>query len=568
MINVVCGIRSTGRICTDLAEALESQGHEVKIAYGRNEVPEQFLKYAIKIGNSLDIALHTLKARLLDDCGFGSKRATARFIEWVKRYNPDIIHLHNLHGYYINIEMLFDYLRTCGKKIIWTLHDCWAFTGHSAYCDEVNCKRWTNGCYGCPNRNKYPASYTDYSRRNWKRKRKILNSIPDMMLVTPSKWLADLVKKSFLSKYSVEVIHNGIDTSQFYPMKNDFRDFYGIGNKFMLLGISTIWDEMKGFSDYLNLAKKLGDEYIVVLVGLTKRQICRLPQNVIGIEQTNSIKELEYIYSSADMLLNLSYCENNPIVNLEAMACNTPVLTYNIGGNPETLGETNSIVINKGDIKTAVQIIKKQKKTLSGKELSQRETQKAAKRNNTNESLETIKKDGYWRYKSSLKLIGKKIVLGIAAVWDSRKGLNDFVSLSSTNVVILIVGLTKKQIKTLPYTIIGIQNTNNTETLRMLYAVADVLFNPTYEDNFPTTNIESLCCGTPVITYETGGSPESIGSCGYSAKKGDIGTVTHFLEDLLVTEQCCVDQGKMFSREIMLKQYLMYYSKTVLCKDN
>ena len=146
MINVVCGIRSTGRICTDLAEELEAQGHEVKIAYGREEVPDKYKKYAHKIGSDLDVKLHGVRARLLDQSGFGSKRATIKFIEWIKKYDPDVIHLHNIHGYYINIEVLFDYLRTCGKKIIWTLHDCWAFTGHAAYCDAVNCEKWKKGC--------------------------------------------------------------------------------------------------------------------------------------------------------------------------------------------------------------------------------------------------------------------------------------------------------------------------------------------------------------------------------------------------------------------------------------
>ena len=150
MINVVCGIGSTGRICTDLAEELNRQGHVVKIAYGREKTPEKFGKYAIKIGNNLDVYMHVLKARLLDASGFGSKRATKRFINWVQEFDPDIIHLHNIHGYYINIKVLFDYLKANDKKIIWTFHDCWAFTGHTAYCDAISCKRWINGCKKCP----------------------------------------------------------------------------------------------------------------------------------------------------------------------------------------------------------------------------------------------------------------------------------------------------------------------------------------------------------------------------------------------------------------------------------
>lgn len=354
MINVVCGIRSTGRICTDLATALEKQGHEVRIAYGREDVPEQFKKHAIRIGTDLDIRLHGLKARLFDGCGWGSKRATKRFIEWTKEFDPDIIHLHNIHGYYINIEVLFNYLRTCGKRIIWTLHDCWAFTGHSAYCDAVNCERWITGCYDCPNMKEYPASLVDRSKDNWKKKKVLMDHIPNLTIVTPSEWLAGLVRKSFLAQYPVTIIHNGIDTSQFYPTKNDFKEFYGVQGKFMLLGVSTSWDEMKGYSDYLKLADMLGDEYKVVLVGLTKDQINKLPQNILGIERTNSVKELAQIYSAADLFLNLSYCENYPTVNLEAISCGTPVLTYDTGGSSESA----QMSVPRGDIDAVVKAIR------------------------------------------------------------------------------------------------------------------------------------------------------------------------------------------------------------------
>ena len=360
MINVVCGIRSTGRICTDLATALETQGHEVKIAYGRETVPDIFQKYAIRIGTEIDVKLHGVRARLFDGCGFGSRKATERFIEWVKEYDPDVIHLHNLHGYYINIKVLFNYLRTCGKKIIWTLHDCWAFTGHSAFCDAINCTRWVDGCHDCPNMKEYPASLVDRSKRNWIIKKELLKDIPNMTIVTPSEWLSGLVKKSILHFYPIVVIHNGIDTSQFYHMENDFKDIYGISDKFMLLGVASAWNEMKGYSDYMKLADILGEEYQVVLVGLTKEQKKELPENVLGLERTDSVQQLAYIYSAADMFLNLSYCENYPTVNLEAEACGTVVLTYDTGGSPESA--RNGIIVPKGDIKAVAKAIKEQQK--------------------------------------------------------------------------------------------------------------------------------------------------------------------------------------------------------------
>ena len=349
MINVVCGIRSTGRICTDLATALEAQGHEVKIAYGRENVPEQFQKYAVRIGTDLDVKLHGVKARLLDGAGFGSKRATEKFIEWVKEYDPDVIHLHNIHGYYINVEVLFNYLKVCGKKIIWTLHDCWAFTGHTPYCDSVNCERWIQGCYECPIIKSYPASFVDKSKQNWKRKKEIFSGIKDLTIITPSEWLAGLVKKSFLEEYPVKVINNGIDTSRFYPIESDFRKKNGLEGKFVLLGVATVFDDMKGYSDFLKLREMLEDEYHIVLVGLTKEQIKDLPRGILGIERTSSVRELAEIYSAADLFLNLSYCDNYPTVNIEAMSCGTPVLTYKTGGSPEIVEKYGGIIAEQGN---------------------------------------------------------------------------------------------------------------------------------------------------------------------------------------------------------------------------
>lgn len=361
MINVVCGIRSTGRICTDLATALEAEGHEVKIAYGREYVPEQYRKYAVRIGTNLDVKLHGVKARFFDACGFGSKKASEKFIEWVKEYDPDVIHLHNLHGYYINIEVLFNYLRTCGKKIIWTLHDCWAFTGHTAYCDAIGCERWKKGCFNCPLKNEYPRSYIDRSKENWAKKKKLMTGIANMTIVTPSNWLAGFVKESFLKEYPVHVIHNGIDSTQFKPLPNELKEHFGIKGETMILGVASAWNEYKGYSDYIKLADILGDRYQVVLVGLTEEQKNNLPANVLGITRTNSVKELAQIYSAADIVLNLSKTENYPTVNLESMCCGTPVITYDVGGSKESVEPSGGIVVARGNIWAVVEAIKSKK---------------------------------------------------------------------------------------------------------------------------------------------------------------------------------------------------------------
>lgn len=350
MINSVCGIRSTGRICTDLAIALEAEGHDVKIAYGREtNIPEQFQKYAVRIGTDLDVKLHVLKARFFDAAGFGSRRATKQFLRWVKEYDPDVIHLHNLHGYYINIELLFNYLKTYRKRIIWTLHDCWAFTGHSAYCDAVGCKKWKTGCSHCPEVGEYPKSILDHSSNNWERKKRIMQGLANMSIVTPSNWLSALAKESFLGEYPVRVIHNGIDTSQFHRVENNYRTRYGIGERFIILGVATVWNDMKGYSDFIKLSEMLDDTYRVVMIGLSKEEIKKIPSNILGVQRTNNLQELVSFYSIADVFLNLSYTESYGLTNVEAQLCGVPVICYDSGALRETAG-ISGIVIERGNV--------------------------------------------------------------------------------------------------------------------------------------------------------------------------------------------------------------------------
>ena len=376
MINVVCGIRSTGRICTDLADALEAQGNEVKIAYGREEVPDQYQKYAVRIGSDFDVLLHGSAARILDVAGFGSKRATERFVEWVKGYDPDVIHLHNLHGYYINIEVLFNYLRNCGKKIIWTLHDCWAFTGHSAYCEAVGCNKWKTGCSNCPEIEQYPKSYTDRSESNWERKRTAMQGIAGLSIVTPSKWLSSLVKESFLSEYPVIVVRNGIDTSKFHYTKSDIRIRYDLNDKFVVLGVASVWNDLKGYSDFIKLSNYLDDSFRVIMIGLSENEIKSLPKNIIGIPRTNDVQELAEFYSTADAFLNLSYTESFGLTNIEARLCGGIVICYDSGALTETAGD-DGIIIERGNIEEVLDSLKRLKnsnrkrETLSNDEISE-----------------------------------------------------------------------------------------------------------------------------------------------------------------------------------------------------
>ena len=362
MINSVCGIGSTGRICTDLAQQLEARGHEVKIAYGRsNTVPEKARKYAVRIGSSLGVKMHVLQTRLLDAHGLGSKGATKRFLQWADEYNPDLLWLHNIHGYYINYELLFQWIKSRpNTQVKWTLHDCWVFTGHCSHFTMIKCEQWKTHCSYCPQTRRYPASYgKDNCKVNFDRKRAAFTGVKNMTLITPSQWLADLTRQSFLKEYPVEVHYNTIDTNVFKPTPSDFRERYGLQDKFIVLGVASVWDERKGLKDFYKLAQMLDDRYAIVLVGLSKKQMKELPRNIRGIQRTNSPQELAAIYTAADVFFNPTYEDNYPTVNLEAEACGTRVVTYDTGGCKETIRSKESQIIQVGSVHAICNLIQK-----------------------------------------------------------------------------------------------------------------------------------------------------------------------------------------------------------------
>lgn len=351
LINAVCGTGSTGKICAELAEKYEKEGCEVKIAYGRHAyVPEKYQKYAVRIGNDLEVKLHAIKTRLTDKHGLGSKKATKEFLRWAEEYSPDLLWLHNIHGYYINYEMLFEWIKKHPEmEVKWTLHDCWAFTGHCCYFDMVKCDKWQTMCKNCPQKFSYPATNVlGNCEDNFKRKQRAFTGVKKITLITPSKWLANLVKKSFLNEYPVEVIYNTIDANIFKPTQSDFRQRFGLENKKIILGVASVWEKRKGLDDFIKLAEMIDENYVIVLVGLNDKQLRDIPSNIIGIKRTNGQKELAEIYTEADVFVNPTYEDNYPTVNLEAKACGTPVITYRTGGSPESVPNEN--VVEVGDI--------------------------------------------------------------------------------------------------------------------------------------------------------------------------------------------------------------------------
>ncbi len=330
IINTVCGIRSTGRIATAMAEEYILQGHECVIAYGREAVPQQYRKISYRIGTDFGIYTNALKARFLDNEAFNAKRATKKFIKWANSYDPDVLCLHNLHGYYINIKLLFDWIKSRPKmQVKWTLHDCWAFTGHCAHFSFVGCHRWKTGCHNCPQLKKYPAGlFLDGSKKNYLRKKACFGGVENMTITVPSHWLANLVKQSFLGEYPVEVVHNTVNTQVFKPTESDFRQSYGLQDKYIVLGVATAWDDRKGLCDFIKLSKLLDKHCKVVLVGLDEKQIKKMPEDILCIPRTNSVKELAEIYTAADLFLNLSREETFGLTTVEALSCGTYPIVY------------------------------------------------------------------------------------------------------------------------------------------------------------------------------------------------------------------------------------------------
>lgn len=357
IINSVCGIRSTGRICTDIAAKYMADGHEVKIAYGRETVPQEFQPIAVPIGSKTGTYVNALKARLLDNEGFNAKKSTKAFLKWAEEYDPDLLWLHNLHGYYINLEMLFSWIKSRPQmEVKWTLHDCWAFTGHCTHFAFAGCDRWQTGCHGCSQTKQYPAAYISNCSKNYRKKQQILPGVEKMTLITPSRWLAGLVGQSFLKEYPIEVCYNTIDRSVFKPTEGNFREKHGLQEKKMILGVASTWSERKGLLDFIELAGRLPETYRIVLVGVSEAQKRLLPENVLGITRTESPAELAQIYTAADVFVNLTYEDTYPTVNLEAQACGTPCITYRTGGSVESVPE--DCVAEQSDLEGVVQKIK------------------------------------------------------------------------------------------------------------------------------------------------------------------------------------------------------------------
>ena len=351
-INATCGRGSTGKIAVDISKLLDKENIENYIFYvGSKSDHKNSICYA---GNNY-LKFQALKTRVYGNYGFNSKRATKKLVNQLKAIDPDIIHLHNIHGHNVNLPILFNYLKDLNKKVVWTFHDCWAFTGGCTHFDYISCYKWKERCLGCTQNNmSWFFDRTDYM---YNEKKRLFNDLKNLIIITPSEWLAKLVKESFLANHSINVINNGIDLNVFKPTESNFREKYGLENKKIILGVAMGLGQRKGFNYFIELAGRIDNNSCIVLVGVSKKQIVSLPDNVIGIEKTANQNELAGVYTAADVFVNCTLEDNFPTVNLEALACGTPVITFNTGGSVECIDEDVGIIVKQGDVEGIIDAI-------------------------------------------------------------------------------------------------------------------------------------------------------------------------------------------------------------------
>lgn len=346
-INATCGSGSTGKICVDISRLLTDKNIENYIIYSGKK---STYPLGIYCGDSKEIKIQALRSHLFGLYGFNSIQITKRMLKKLDEIEPDVVHLHNLHGHNCNLKMLLDYLRAHHIKIFWTFHDCWAFTAYCPHFAMDKCDKWKDGCHDCHRYREY-TFFFDRSRELYNKKKKASEGL-DLTIVTPSQWLADLVKQSFFKNYPVKVINNGIDLGIFKTTPSDFRAKHGIPNdKYIVLGVAFGWGVRKGLDVFIELSKRLDKEkYQIILVGTDEKIDKQLPSNIISIHRIQNQKELAEIYTAADVFANPTREEVFGLVNVEALACGTPGVTFDAGGSPECYDETCGSVVPCDDI--------------------------------------------------------------------------------------------------------------------------------------------------------------------------------------------------------------------------
>lgn len=339
-----------------------ASGWDNYIAYskGRDGVMPSASKL-IPVGSKLSVALHGLVTRFLDMHGLGSVLATKKFVKEIARLKPDVIHIHNIHGYFLNYKVLFDYLSKTDIPVVWTVHDCWLYTGHCYHYASAGCEKWRTHCERCPQKRAFPTSlWIDRSRQNFADKRDAFTSLKNLTIVTVSEWMKGEMSHSFLKDCKFQVIHNGINLEVFDVQPDDkaIREKYGLEDKKIILGLASIWSKEKGWDDFVKMSEMLNDDEVIVMVGVTEKQQEELPKGVVGIRRTENVRQLAELYSAATAFVNPTWQDNYPTVNLEAIACGTPVVTYRTGGSVEAVTEETGYVVEQGDVEGLLKAVR------------------------------------------------------------------------------------------------------------------------------------------------------------------------------------------------------------------
>lgn len=397
-INTVVNFGSTGRIVEEIGSLAIKKGWESHIAYGRYDRLSNSSLF--KIGDIWDNYYHVLNTRLFDRHGLCSNSATYSLIDQINKIKPNIIHLHNIHGYYLNYEILFDFLNSLKIPLVWTLHDCWPMTGHCTHFDYVKCNKWQQECQKCPQIREYPKSFFfDRSKKNYLLKKKKFSTLNNLTIVSVSKWLNSVVEKSFLSKHLNQIIYNGIDVEIFsdkWENKNEQINELINNNNFIMLGVATDWTKhSKRLEDYISLSEKIDKIDKIVLVGLSKKVIKKLPSNIIGIERTENPKELAALYCIANVTLNLSVEESFGLTTVEGLSCGIPSIVYNCTASPELISQGTGVAVKEGNINEildAINIIKVNGKTFYKSECRKRALECFDKRDRYNDYLNLYNK--------------------------------------------------------------------------------------------------------------------------------------------------------------------------------
>lgn len=351
----VCLNLSTGRIAQSIGEAAMKHGWESYIAFSSREPIVPCKSKVIKVGRFYDPYLHYIENRIFDREGLSSRRATRKLIQQINDIQPDIIQLHNIHDHWLNYKLLFEFLNTTDIQVVWTFHDCWAFTGHCFHFVTKKCERWKTGCYDCPLVHEYPNTILDRSTKNYALKKQLFKGCKNLTIVPCSDWMGDFVKKSFLNDKKIHVIKNGLDINVFRP---SFKEQFLEDGKCRILAVSNVWNKEKGLEDIYELRNILPEDYLITIVGLTSEQVKTLPTGIMGIQRTQNVQELVELYSKSDVLINPTYADTFPTINLEALACGTPVITYKTGGSPEAIDEKTGAVVDQGDVNALSEKIK------------------------------------------------------------------------------------------------------------------------------------------------------------------------------------------------------------------